>query len=238
MLTNAVQFYPAMLSAIREARHSINMECYIFRPDEIGRTFMTAMMERARAGVMVKLVVDSVGSFRFGFTAIREMREAGCRVELYQRFKWYRLSRLNNRTHRELLIVDGTVAFLGGAGVGDQWEKGDRGKQPWRDTMARVTGPVVSSIQGVFAENWVECCGEILCGAEYFPDLKKTGDTSTIVIKSSPSDRATACRVVFQMLVESAAKQIRRPSSPPRSAVSRSISSCPDLTPTSGGCAW
>jgi cardiolipin synthase A/B len=166
-------------------------------------------MERARAGVAVTLIVDAVGSFRFGFSAIREMRQAGCRVERYQRLKWYRLSRLNNRTHRELLIVDGTVAFVGGAGVGDQWAKGQRGKRAWRDTMARVTGPVVSTFQGVFAENWVECCGEILTGPEYFPDLKKTGDTSTIVVKSSPADRATACRVVFQLLVESARRRIR-----------------------------
>ena len=209
VLTNASEFYPAMLDAIARARHSINMECYIFRPDRTGRKFMTAMMERARAGVTVTLVVDAIGSFRFGFSAIREMREAGCRVELYQRLKWYRLARLNNRTHRELLIVDGKVAFVGGAGVGRQWEKGQRGKRPWRDTMARMTGPVVSSIQGVFAENWTECCGEILCGPEYFPELKKTGDTSTIVVKSSPSDRATACRVVFQMLIESAGKHIR-----------------------------
>ena len=209
VLTNASQFYPAMLEAIRDARHSINMECYIFRPDETGRKFMKAMMERARAGVTVTLVVDAVGSFWFGFSGIREMRDAGCRVELYQRFTWYRLARLNNRTHRELLIVDGTVAFVGGAGVGRQWEKGQRRKKPWRDTMARVTGPVVAPIQGVFAENWTECCGEILCGPEYFPELKKTGDTSTIVIKSSPADRATACRVVFQMLIESASKNIR-----------------------------
>src|SRR5688572_5684354 len=209
VLTNAVEFYPAMLSAIRGARHSINMECYIFRPDEVGRTFMAAMMERARAGVEVKLVVDSIGSFRFGVSAVREMRDAGCKVELYQRLKWDRLSRLNNRTHRELLIVDGAVAFFGGAGVGDQWAKGVRGKMPWRDTMARVTGPVVASIQGVFAENWVECCGEILCGAEYFPRLAKTGGTSTLIVKSSPADRATACRVVFQMVVESAMKRIR-----------------------------
>ena len=209
VLTNAAQFYPAMLSAIRGARHSINMECYIFLPDEIGRAFMTAMMERARAGVAVKLVVDAVGSFRFGFSAMREMRAAGCKVELYQRFMWHRFSRLNNRTHRELLIVDGAVAFVGGAGVGDEWATGVHGKQPWRDTMARVTGPVVASIQGVFAENWVECCGEILGGPAYFPELRKTGDTSSIIVKSSPSDRATACRVVFQMLVESAGKTIR-----------------------------
>ena len=209
VLTNGEQFYPAMLDAIGRARVSINMECYIFRPDEIGRAFMTAMMARARAGVIVTLVVDAVGSFRFGLSAIREMREAGCHVELYQRLKWYRLARLNNRTHRELLIVDGKVAFVGGAGVGDQWAKGEHGKKPWRDTMARVTGPVVSSIQGVFAENWVECCGEILCGPEYFPALEKCGNTSAILVKSSPADRATACRVVFQMLIESATRQIR-----------------------------
>ena len=209
VLTNGAQFYPAMLEAIGQAQHSINMECYIFRSDETGRRFMDALMERARAGINVTLVVDAIGSFRFGFSGIREMREAGCRVELYQRFTWYRLARLNNRTHRELLIVDGKVAFVGGAGVGRQWEKGEHGKMPWRDTMARVTGPVVASIQGVFAENWVECCGEILCGPEYFPELPKTGDTSALVIKSSPADRATACRVVFQMLIESAGKHIR-----------------------------
>ncbi len=209
VLTNAVEFYPAMLSAIRAAKQSINMECYIFRADEIGRTFMAAMMERARSGVKVKLVVDSIGSFRFGLSAIREMREAGCQVQLYQGLKWHRLARLNNRTHRELLIVDGMVAFFGGAGVGDPWAKGVRGKMPWRDTMARVTGPVVSSMQGVFVENWIECCGEILCGPDYFPSLHKTGGTSTIIVKSSPADRATVCRVVFQMLVESATKRIR-----------------------------
>lgn len=209
VLTNASQFYPAMLEAIAQAQRTINMECYIFRPDTMGRAFMNAMMQRARAGVIVTLVVDAVGSFRFGLSAAREMREAGCRVERYQRLRWSRLSRLNNRTHRELLIVDGKVAFIGGAGVGDQWAKGQRGKRPWRDTMARVTGPAVASIQGVFTENWIECCGEILTGPEYFPELKKTGDTSTIVIKSSPADRATACRVAFQMLIESANSRIR-----------------------------
>ncbi len=209
ILTNAEQFYPAMLDAIRHAQQTINMECYIFQPDRTGRAFMNAMMERSRAGVIVTLVFDAVGSFRFRRSAIRELREAGCHVELYQRLKWYRLARLNNRTHRELLVVDGKLAFVGGAGVGDQWAYGERGKRRWRDTMAKVTGPVVASIQGVFAENWTECCGEILCGPEYFPALEKCGSTSAILIKSSPSDRATACRVVFQMLIESASRQIR-----------------------------
>lgn len=209
ILTNGREFYPAMLEAIRSASRSVNMECYIFRADGIGRQFMEAMKERARAGVTVTLTVDAIGSFPLGLFAIRELRQAGCRAELYQRFRWYRLARLNNRTHRELLIVDGRLAFLGGAGVGDQWATGQRGKRAWRDTMARVTGPVVAAIQGVFAENWIECCGEILCGSEYFPDLEKTGKTTTLVVKSSPSDRSTASRIAFQMLVESATKSIR-----------------------------
>lgn len=209
VLTNAEQFYPAMLESIADAQQTINMECYIFRPDATGRKFVSALVERARAGVVVTLVVDAIGSLRFGPSTLRRMRKAGCRVERYQGFRWYGLSRLNNRTHRELLVVDGKVAFIGGAGVGDQWTKGRRGKRRWRDTMARVTGPAVSSIQGVFAENWVECCGEILTGPEYFPSLDRTGTMSTVVIKSSPADRATACRVAFQILIESARSRIR-----------------------------
>jgi cardiolipin synthase A/B len=209
VLTNAVEFYPAMIDAIKHARSSVNMECYIFRPDRIGRQFMAAMAERAQAGVAVTLVADAIGSMWLGLGAIRRLRRDGVRVELYQRFKWYRLARLNNRTHRELLIVDGKVAFVGGAGVGDQWAKGQRGKRPWRDTMARITGPVVSAIQGVFAENWLECCGEIMSGEEVFPILHPTGSTIAIVVKSSPSDRSTSARVVFQMLLEGATKSIR-----------------------------
>ena len=208
VLTNAKEFYPAMLEAIRGAQASINMECYIFKPDGIGHEFMAAMMERAQTGVTVTLVADAVGSMWLGFGWVGKLRRAGVRVKLYQRMKWYRLARLNNRTHRELLIVDGRTAFVGGAGVGDQWAKGMHGKRPWRDTMVRVTGPAVAAIQGVFSENWIECCGEILTGGEFFPPLERTGDTTSVVIKSSPADRATPARVVFQMLLEGSTKSV------------------------------
>jgi cardiolipin synthase len=113
---------------------------------------------------------------------------------------------LNNRTHRELLIVDGKVAFAGGAGIADWWVypsfKRMRWHKPWRDTMVRIEGPVVAALQGVAAENWLECCGEILTGPNYFPSLSPAGDTTAFVIRSSPSDRATASRVTFQTLME------------------------------------
>src|SRR5207248_9733718 len=118
--------------------------------------------------------------------------------------------RINNRTHRELLIVDGRVAFAGGAGIADWWARPQGGRtRPWRDTMARIEGPIVAAIQGVAAENWLECCGEILTGPDFFPDLHPCGKTTAFVVKSSPSDRATASRVAFQLLIEGADHAVR-----------------------------
>ena len=123
----------------------------------------------------------------------RRLRDAGCQLNFYQPIRWYRLHRLNNRTHRELLVVDGRVAFTGGAGVADWWLKptspsltarlGDalglirahKSEAAWRDTMARIEGPIVTALQGVFAENWLECCGEILTSPRHWPTLAPAG---------------------------------------------------------------
>jgi cardiolipin synthase len=209
ILTNGDAFYPAMLAAIRGARETINMECYIFKRGEVGNSFIEALCERARAGVRVTLVMDAIGSFGAFRRSAKPLRAAGCRVAAYQRFTWYRLSRLNNRTHRELLVVDGTVAFVGGAGIADWWAKPIRGKSKWRDMMARLEGPVVSDIQGVLAENWLECCGEILTGSETYKPHTPVGDVAAFAIKSSPADRATASRALFQTLIEGANETVR-----------------------------
>ena len=208
--TNGAEFYPAMLEAIRSATHSVNMECYIFQPGKVADQFVEALADRARIGVNVTLVVDAIGSFNLCGRPLRRLREAGCRVASYQRMEWHRLARLNNRTHRELLVVDGRVAFIGGAGVADWWmfPKTKR-ERPWRDTMARMEGPIVAALQGVAAENWLECCGEIITGPKFFPHLDPVGDTAAFVIKSSPSDRATASRVAFQLLMEGADHHVR-----------------------------
>jgi cardiolipin synthase A/B len=206
IFTNGVAFYPAMLQAIGQATRSINMEAYIFQPGKIANQFVAELSAKARQGVTVTIVVDALGSLSLWGRPVRRLRKAGCRIESYQRLRWYSLARLNNRTHRELLIVDGKVAFIGGAGIADWWVyptfKRMRWHKPWRDTMARIEGPVVAALQGVVAENWLECCGEILTGPEYFPSLSHAGDTTAFVVKSSPSDRATASRVTFQMLME------------------------------------
>lgn len=209
VLTNGGQFYPAMLAAIREASETVNLECYIFKDGRIGRQFIEALAERARHGVRVTIVLDAIGSFGTFRRIRRPLVEAGCRVEPYQRITWYRLGRLNNRTHRELLVVDGRVAFAGGAGVADWWAGPHKGKPAWRDMMVRIEGPIVSDIQGIVAENWLECCGEILTGPESFKTRQRAGGVSAFAVKSSPADRATNSRVLFQTLVEGAHHQVR-----------------------------
>jgi cardiolipin synthase A/B len=209
IFTNGDAFYPAMLQAIAGARETINMECYILKSGEIADMFIEALCERARAGVRVTLVMDAIGSFGAFRRSAKPLTRAGCRVAAYQRFAWYRLSRLNNRTHRELLVVDGSVAFMGGAGIADWWWKPHRGKPMWRDTMARIEGPVVGDIQGIVAENWMECCGEILTGAETYKPHDKVGSVAAFAIKSSPADRATTSRALFQTLIEGANHTVR-----------------------------
>jgi cardiolipin synthase len=208
MLTNGTAFYPAMVDAIRGARETINLECYIFKKGEIADRFVDALCERSVAGVHVTIVFDAIGSFGAYRKVVKKLIDAKCRVERYQRMRWYSLARLNNRTHRELLVVDGRTAFVGGAGVADWWFTSTRGKPMWRDMMARIEGPIVPNIQGIVAENWLECTGEILTGVRTYQRDHTRGTSPAFAIKSSPADRATVSRVLFQMLVESATERV------------------------------
>jgi cardiolipin synthase len=208
ILTNGAQFYPAMRDAILAAQASVNLEAYICQPGEAAGMLIDAMVERARAGVEVRVVLDWVGSATMWGKQARRLRDAGCKVNYYQPIRWYRLHRLNNRTHRELMVVDGNVAFTGGAGIADWWLKPIGRKPAWRDTMARIEGPIVAALQGVFAENWLECCGEILTSPRHWPPLETAGPSEAMLVKSSPADRATSSRVVFQMLIEGAVSDI------------------------------
>ena len=209
VLTDGTSFYPAILDAISRARSSVTLENYIFRPGTIGDRFIDALTERARAGIPVRITVDAVGSVRLRGDPLGRLLKAGCQVVKYQGVKWYTLARLNNRTHRELFIIDGKVAFTGGAGIADWWiRKTDKGSA-WRDTIARIEGPIVATLQGVFAENWLESCGEIITGRSLFPQLEPAGSTPALLVKSSPSDRVTTERVAFQMLIQGARKVLQ-----------------------------
>lgn len=208
ILTDGSQFYPAMREAILQATASINLEAYIFQPGQAADMLIDAMVARAREGVTVRLVLDAIGSAGLRGRSVERLYDAGCHVQFYQPLRWYRLHRINNRTHRELLIIDGRVAFAGGAGVADWWLMPVGHEAAWRDTMARIEGPVVTALQGVFAENWLECCGEIMTSPQDWPTLEPAGATEAMLVKSSPSDRATTSRVFFQMLIDGSVSSV------------------------------
>lgn len=209
VLTNGEVYYEAELEAISKARHSINIEAYIFQKGVVASRFVKALTERAQSGVQVNIVLDAIGSFATWNSYFKELRDAGGRVCWYHPFNWYTLPRINNRTHRELFIIDGEVGFIGGAGVADHWLIGKPGKPRWRDTMFRVEGGAVASLQAAFAENWLEASGEILIGAEYFPFCETDGTASVLVVDSSPTvGTSTRARILYQALLASAQESI------------------------------
>jgi cardiolipin synthase len=218
VLTNGPCFYQAELDAIANARETINLEAYIFHKGEIGAKFRDALTERARAGVKVKLIVDFIGSFSVRKSWFRELVEAGGRVEWYHSLRLDLIPQINNRTHRELMVVDGEIGFIGGAGIDDHWYKSSNGDARWRDTVCRVTGPAVTSLQSVFAENWLRVSGEILASGDYFHDgATQTGSfhdgparagSVAMIVNSTPAAGSTRARILFQMLIACGRKRV------------------------------
>jgi cardiolipin synthase A/B len=209
VLANGENFYEAELAAIRSAKRNVNLEGYIFHHGDVANRFLDALSERARRGVEVRVVIDAMGSFRTSKNYFKPLTEAGGRVEWYHALRWNNWTRVNNRTHREMLIVDGEIGFIGGAGIDDQWLFPRKEQPRWRDTVCRVVGEAVEGLQSVFLENWLNSSGEILAGAQYFPEPQANGKVQALVIDSSPSfGGSTRAHVLFQALLGSARKSI------------------------------
>jgi cardiolipin synthase len=210
VFTDGKLYYPAELQAIRRARKSICLEAYIFESGEVTTQFIDALAERARAGVKVHVVVDAVGSVRLLAADVQRLEDAGAKFAWYMPLRWYTWPRLNNRTHRELLIIDGRIGFIGGSGWADQWIRPQNNdSRAWRDMMLRVEGPAVTGLQAAFTENWLEAAGEVLTGTDYFPFATGAGDSTALVVRSSPTTGAsTPARILFQVLLASAKKRI------------------------------
>lgn len=214
--TTGESIYAAQLAAIADARSSVHLEAYLFLRGAAGDRFLAALTEAAGRGVKVRVIVDAIGSLLTPWRYFAALRAAGGQVAWYQPIRWYTLKRFNNRTHRELLIVDGCIGFIGGAGIADYWLPSPARGRPWRDTTVRVTGPLVGGLQTSFIENWLEASGEILTGPEEFPlvrrgepEAQQAGDVVGLVVNSTPSaGRATRARMLFQLFLASARESI------------------------------
>lgn len=209
VLLNGDEIFPAMLEAIRGARRSVCFETYIYWSGEIGRQFSDALSERARAGIPVHVLLDWAGCARIDQGYLRDMKDAGVQVEQFHPLRWYHLSRLNNRTHRKLLVVDGEIGFTGGVGIAPKWTGNAQDEEHWRDTHFRLTGPTVAQMQAAFLDNWIKVRSCVLHDERYFPPLKSAGSMKAQVFKSSRDEGSESVRLMYLMSIAAARDSIR-----------------------------
>ena len=207
-LKNGDQIFPAMLAAIHSAKHNIDFETYVYWSGQIGRDFADAIAERARAGVRAHVLLDWVGSQKMEKAALQTMVDAGARVEFYHPLRWYTVARMNNRTHRKLLIVDGRVGFTGGVGIAEEWTGDAQDPEHWRDTHFRVEGPAVAEMQGVFLDNWMKVTGEVSHGGDFFPPLASAGGTDAQMFASSPTGGSESMELMYLLAIVAAKRSI------------------------------
>ena len=214
-LRNGDEIFPAMLGAIRGARRTIDFETYIYWHGHVGMEFAEALAERARAHVAVHVILDWQGTRKMDHSALQVMKDAGVEVAEYNPLKplqpafWYRPMRINNRTHRKLLIVDGRIGFTGGVGIADEWDGHAQDPKHWRDNHYRIEGPVVGELQSAFLDNWLRTNGSVLQGDDYFPPLSAVGSCKAQTFKSSRQGGTESARLMYLSSIASAAKTVR-----------------------------
>ncbi len=186
LLINGDAIFPCYLDTIRQAQRTVCLLTYVYWRGEIAEQVADALCERAGAGVEVKVIIDAMGGIKLERAVLERMQEAGVRVMRFRPPKPYAVKRLENRTHRKLLIADGCVGMTGGVGIAEEWTGDAQDPDHWRDTHVRVRGPIVRGLFGAFADNWLEATGEVLIGPGYLPELpEKREGGPMMVVRSS-----------------------------------------------------
>ena len=206
-LQNGDEIFPAMMDAIRSAQQSITFETYIYWSGTIGKEFAQALAERARAGVSVHVMLDWWGT-ELDESNLDAMRAAGIALQRYDPPRLTTLGRMNNRTHRKLLVVDGRTGFIGGVGIADSWRGHAQDPQHWRDMHYRVEGPVVAQLQAAFLNNWITLTGQLLHGKKYLPRLEPVGTHAAQAFTSSPGGGAESMQLMVLMSIAAARRSV------------------------------
>ena len=208
LLNDGDAFYPQMLRAIEEAEFSITIEAYIYWAGEIGHQFARALAAKATSGVRVKILLDAVGSSSIGEEILSTLESGSCQLAWYNPLSFKHIGRYNHRTHRKSLIVDGRIAFTGGAGIADHWRGRARNPTEWRDLMVRLEGSAVTPLQTGFAQNWLQTTGELVSGPLYYPFIEPAGPLALQMILSSPEVGASTARIMYYLSIICARRSI------------------------------
>jgi cardiolipin synthase len=207
ILNNGDEIFAGMTQAIHDAKKTVNLESYIFKNDKAGAIFADALMAAAQRGVEVRVLVDGTGSSRTG-PLLRRMRKVGVKAYVFHPIRLWSLYKISRRTHRKILVVDGTISFTGGFCIADHWLGNARNPKEWRDMMVRVTGPVSAQMQAIFSENWTYTTGEILAGEKFYPRIAPAGAIEAQGIKISRGDSSSLAEMLYVVAIGSARKSI------------------------------
>ena len=208
-LRNGDQIFPAMLGAIRSARHTIDMMTFVYWRGQIARDFALALADRARAGVRVRLLLDGFGAQKIEQQLLEEMDDAGVQVAWFRRPVWLSPFKQNHRCHRKALIVDETTAFTGGVGIAEEWCGDAQGPGEWRDTHVQVRGPAVDGIAAAFAQNWAECHDELFDDRDRFTEHEQPGSSVVQVVRGSASIGWQDMQTLIRVMLTSAEERFR-----------------------------
>ena len=209
LLVNGDQIFPAYLDAIRDAEETVNLLTYAYWKGDVAIEVADCLTEKAKAGVECNVIIDALGGAQMDSKLVDKMRDAGVEISWFRPLKLYAVRRLENRTHRKLLIVDGKVGFTGGVGIAEEWTGNAQDPDHWRDTHVRVRGPVVRGLQGAFAENWLEGTGNVLAGDRYLPELDEVENGGPMqVVRSSATVGDTNAEALIYLALASAKKTI------------------------------
>jgi cardiolipin synthase len=209
LLINGDEIFPAYLAAIRDAEETVNLTTYAYWRGDIATEVADALCEKAGAGVECNVILDAVGAAQMDRKLVHKMRDAGVSVCFFRPPKPYAVRRLQYRNHRKLLVVDGITGFTGGVGIAEEWTGNAQDPDHWRDTHVRVTGPVVRGLQGAFAENWLECTGDVLAGDRYLPYIEAIEDGGPMqVMRSSATVGDSNAEALIYLAVAAAKRSI------------------------------
>jgi cardiolipin synthase len=194
-------FFDVLVARIAAAEKTVHFETFLWKPGTLGQTVANAFMERARAGVTVRVMLDAQGSKTIEKDLVNRMREAGCKVKFFHKRSVYTLGVMNDRDHRKLCIIDGREAFVGGHCITDDWLGDAEDHQHNSDVSVWLHGPIVHTVQGAFSENWAGETGELFVGDEVFPVLHKAGDIAMHAAFLKPENSAPAVKILHHTVL-------------------------------------
>ncbi|MEU3724680.1 phospholipase D-like domain-containing protein [Streptomyces sp. NPDC031705] len=208
-LRNGDEIFPAMLGAIRDAEHTIDMMTFVYWRGDIACDFAAALAERARAGVRVRLLLDGFGAREIEPELLDDMDAAGVQVAWFRRPLWLSPLKQNHRCHRKALVVDEHTAFTGGVGIAAEWCGNARNPHEWRDTHVKVRGPAVDGIAAAFAQNWAECHDELYDDRDRFTEHEQPGSSVVQVVRGSASFGWQDMQTLIRVMLTSAEHRFR-----------------------------